>query len=129
MSFARVYGEGRVTIVSVCPAPCSCLRRENILGRVPLYDLIAELAATVGRIRCRLGDDDYSGHLGERAAFLVDCLDAMVCPCAAEVYQANLRYGVGEQEAVGAALEDVDRRAAVLARLIGGPSLGRAKAA
>ncbi len=100
--------------------PCSCLRTANVVGRVAVYDLIDQLACIVGRIRGHLPDDSHCAYLALRAGFLVECLDTMVHPCAAEIYQANLAFGADEHEAVEAALEDVDRKSAVLARLLAG---------
>lgn len=81
----------------------------------PLMDRVDALAADVGRVRRRVEPDSSLAYLVDRIADHVEWLDVMLQPSAAEL--AAYVYP-GDDEAVDAALEAVDRRAARVRHLL-----------
>lgn len=77
-----------------------------------------ELAAVVGRLRRRVEGDAYAEHLVDWLAGDVDVLDSMMRPSAGEICAANIRFGADEDEAVVAAVSDVDDRVRHLRSLL-----------
>lgn len=85
-----------------------------------LLSRVSALAADVGRLRRLLPPDTpYTGWLVERLGEHVESLDVQLRPTAAELYRAHVLFGLGEDEAVRAALELVDADAAALRGRLG----------
>jgi len=78
-----------------------------------------ELASTIGCLRRRVVGDEYAEYLVGRLASLVESLDCIVSPSAGQIYAANLVFCGDEDEAVEAALGDVDDRVRRLRGLLG----------
>jgi hypothetical protein len=91
----------------------TALQAQAFAGRVEA------LAEDVGRLRRRLVDDEYGLHLVCRLAMHADFFDAFIRPTAAEIFVANLAFCGDEQQAVDAALGDVDARARHFRGLLG----------
>ena len=66
-----------------------------------------------------LSRESYAGHLAGQIASHVLSLDVLVQPCAAEIYRANVAFGADEDDAVAAAVEDVERRDTTIRQLLG----------
>lgn len=85
----------------------------------PLALHLERIASDLGRLRRRICEDEYGLHLVDRIGASVETLDAITRPRAADIYQANRAFGVAEDEAAEAALEDVDARRRDIRALLG----------
>lgn len=89
----------------------------------PLRDRLDDLARDVGRLRRRFESNEATAWTGvylvERIAEVVETLDVMVSPTAADLHRAFLIECSDDSVALAEALAVVDRRAKAVRRLLG----------